>query len=109
MREVLRDHPLNAGQCILPPGHEELRRQIAKRMALAGAPADPAHVVITSGTMDAITLALRVTCKPSDTVLVPARTFFGGQPWPHFSLHVPTCERVALDEILLPDLLSVDD
>ena len=47
VREVLRDHPLNAGQCILPPGHEELRRQIAKRMALAGAPADPAHVVIT--------------------------------------------------------------
>ena len=57
VREVLRDHPLNAGECILPPGHAELRRQIAKRMALAGAPTDPAHVVITSGTMDAITLS----------------------------------------------------
>src|SRR4029453_4951594 len=51
VREVLRDPPWNAGQCILPPGHEELRRQIAKRMALAGTPADPAHAVLTSGTM----------------------------------------------------------
>ena len=65
VREVLRDHPLNAGECILPPGHEELRRQVAKRMALAGAPADPSHVVITGGTMDAITLALRVCAGPA--------------------------------------------
>src|SRR5262245_14949155 len=51
MREVLRDHPTNAGECILPPGHEELRRQSAKRMAGAGAPPHPSHVHITSGTM----------------------------------------------------------
>ena len=55
----------HAGECFLPPGHEELRRQIAKRMALAGAPTDPAHVVITSGTMDAITLALRWCASPA--------------------------------------------
>lgn len=77
VREVLRDHPLNAGECILPPGHDELRRQIAKRMALAGAPTDPAHVVITSGAMDAITLALRTVCRPGDTVLVESPTYFG--------------------------------
>ena len=89
VREVLRDHPLNAGECILPPGHEELRRQIAKRMALAGAPADPAHVVITSGTMDAITLALQVVCKPGDTVLVESPTYFGLlQAIEHLSLKV---------------------
>src|SRR5687767_15301582 len=34
VREVLRDHPMNAGECILPPGYEELRRQVAKRMAV---------------------------------------------------------------------------
>ncbi|HKU13898.1 MAG TPA: PLP-dependent aminotransferase family protein [Steroidobacteraceae bacterium] len=101
VREVLRDHPLNAGQCILPPGHEELRRQIAKRMALAGAPADPAHVVITSGTMDAITLALRVTCKPGDTVLVESPTYFGLlQSIEHLSLkviEVPNCPVAGID------------
>jgi DNA-binding transcriptional MocR family regulator len=101
MREVLRDHPLNAGQCILPPGHEELRRQIAKRMALAGAPADPAHVVITSGTMDAITLALRVVCRPGDTVLVESPTYFGLlQSIEHLNLkvvEVPNCSVTGID------------
>ena len=77
LREVLRDHPLNAGECLLPPGFEELRRQLAKRMALAGAPVDPSHVVITSGTMDAITLSLQVLCRAGDTVLVESPTYFG--------------------------------
>jgi DNA-binding transcriptional MocR family regulator len=77
VREVLRAHPTNAGECIVPPGHAELRRQIARRMALSGAPADPAHVVITGGTMDAITLTLQVLCKPGDTVLVESPTYFG--------------------------------
>jgi DNA-binding transcriptional MocR family regulator len=77
VREVLREHPLNAGECILPPGHEELRRHVAKRMASAGAPADPSHVVITSGTMDAVILSLQVVCRPGDTVLVESPTYFG--------------------------------
>jgi DNA-binding transcriptional MocR family regulator len=77
MREVLRDHPLNAGECILPPGLDELRRQIAKRMSLAGTPVDPSHVVVTGGTMDAVTLSLQVLCRPGDTVLVESPTYFG--------------------------------
>lgn len=77
LREVLRDHPLNAGEIIAPPGDAELRHQIAKRMTLAGAPTDPDHVVITSGTMDAITLSLQVLCQPGDTVLVESPTYFG--------------------------------
>ncbi len=76
-REVLRDRPLNAGELIPPPGDPELRRQVAKRMALAGAPTDPEHVVITGGTMDAITLTLGVVCQPGDTVLVESPTYFG--------------------------------
>ncbi|MBB6095100.1 DNA-binding transcriptional MocR family regulator [Povalibacter uvarum] len=77
VREVLRDRPHHAGELIMPPGDPELRRQIAKRMGLAGAPTDPEHVVITSGAMDAITLSLRVVCQPGDTVLVESPTYFG--------------------------------
>ncbi len=89
VREVLREHPLNAGECILPPGHAELRRQVAKRMAIAGAAADPSHVVITSGTMDAIILTLRTLCRPGDTVLVESPTYFGLlQAIEHLSLKV---------------------
>jgi DNA-binding transcriptional MocR family regulator len=76
-REVLRRHPLHAGELIMPPGDPELRRQLAKRMANAAAPIDPAHIVITGGTMDAITLSLRVLCQPGDTVLVESPTYFG--------------------------------
>ena len=77
MREVLRDHPLNAGECILPPGHEELRRQIAKRMALAGAPTDPAHVVITERHDGCDHAGAARAVQPGDTVLVESPTYFG--------------------------------
>lgn len=77
MREVLRDRPHNAGELIMPPGDPELRRQVAKRMAIAGVPADVEHVVITGGTMEAITLTMRVLCEPGDTVLVESPTYFG--------------------------------
>lgn len=77
IREVLRDRPLHAGELLMPPGDAELRRQIAKRMAVAGAPTDPEHVVITGGTMDAIALTLGVLCQPGDTVLVESPTYFG--------------------------------
>jgi DNA-binding transcriptional MocR family regulator len=101
MREVLRDHPLNAGECLLPPGLEELRRQIAKRMALSGAPVDPSHVVITGGTMDAITLSLQVLCRAGDTVLVESPTYFGMlQAIEHLSLkviEVPNVPGVGID------------
>lgn len=76
-REVLRDRPLHAGELIMPPGDPELRRQVAKRMAIAGAPTDAGHVVITGGTMDAITLTLQILCQPGDTVLVESPTYFG--------------------------------
>ena len=77
IREELRAHPNHAGEVLLPPGDLELRRQIARRCALAGAPADPDDIVITGGTMDAITLALKSICRPGDAVLVESPTYFG--------------------------------
>jgi DNA-binding transcriptional MocR family regulator len=77
IREVLRQHPHHAGELIAPPGDAELRRQIAKRMATAGAPTDPDHIVITGGAMDAVTLTLQTLCQPGDTVMVESPTYFG--------------------------------
>jgi DNA-binding transcriptional MocR family regulator len=76
-REVLRERPWNAGEIIASPGHEGLRREIAKRMSMLGTPTNADEVVITSGTMDAITLTLGMLCEPGDTVLVESPTYFG--------------------------------
>jgi len=77
IRDELRSHPNHAGEVILPPGDLELRRQVAKRCALAGAAVAPEDVVITGGTMDAVTLTLTTLCRPGDAVLVESPTYFG--------------------------------
>lgn len=77
IREVLRDMPMHAGLSIIPPGDANLRREIARRYATFGAPTPLEDVVITSGAVDAVTLALSVTCKPGDVVLVEAPTYYG--------------------------------
>lgn len=77
VRRVLRAHPDNANELIPPPGHAGLRREIAKRMSLIGAETEARDVVVTNGTVEAITLALRTLCHAGDTVLVETPTYFG--------------------------------
>lgn len=76
-RAVLREIPDNANELTPVAGLESLRREVAKRMALSGAAMSPDDVVITSGTMEALTLTLGVLCKPGDTVIVESPTYFG--------------------------------
>jgi DNA-binding transcriptional MocR family regulator len=76
-RRVLRELPALPNVFVMPPGHEPLRREIAKRMALCGASVEPDDVVITNGTMEALVLALGVLCRPGDAVLVESPTYFG--------------------------------
>ena len=76
-RQALRAEPGLPNALCVPPGDPALRRAVARRLSLAGAPVDPDAVVITSGTMDAITLALGVLCQPGDAVLVESPTYFG--------------------------------
>ena len=108
IREVLRDRPTHAGELIVPPGDAELRRQIARRMAVAGAPTDPDHVVITGGAMDALTLTLQVLCRPGDTVLVESPTYFGAlQAIEHLSLkvvEVPNRPGIGIDADAVRDI-----
>ena len=60
-----------------PPGNLELRRQISKRMLLAGCQTSPDEIVITSGCQEAICLALRAVAKPGDVIAVESPTFYG--------------------------------
>lgn len=59
-------------------GALSLRREIARRSLSAGfAVASPDDILITAGATEAISLALRATCMPGDTVMVESPTFFG--------------------------------
>lgn len=57
-------------------GNLELRRQIAWRLAEAGIEAGPDEVMITSGAMEALYLALRSVTRPGDNVAIPAPTYY---------------------------------
>jgi DNA-binding transcriptional MocR family regulator len=76
-RRVLRESPSLPNVFPPPPGHEPLRREIAKRMALCGLRVTVDDIVITNGTMEALALALGVLCAPGDAVLVESPTYFG--------------------------------
>lgn len=60
----------------LPPGSEELRRQIARRYLLSGASVPVEEVVITSGALEALNLALAVLTRPGDVVAIESPSFY---------------------------------
>ncbi|UGQ47906.1 aminotransferase-like domain-containing protein [Massilia endophytica] len=60
----------------LPPGNAELRRQIALRYQLDGAPVAADDIVITNGALEALNLCLQAVARPGDTVLVESPSFY---------------------------------
>ncbi|MBL6751582.1 MAG: PLP-dependent aminotransferase family protein [Nevskia sp.] len=61
----------------LPPGSWNLRRQIARRYAAAGARVTPDEIVVTAGAMEALGLCLRAVTAPGDIVAVESPAFYG--------------------------------
>ncbi len=99
-RQVLSDAPELPNTLAVPPGDAELRRQIARRLGIVGAPANAEDVVITAGAMEAIALSLRVCCSPGDTVLVESPAYFGVlQLIEHLNLKVVEVRNDPLDGI----------
>lgn len=60
----------------MPLGNERLRVQIARRALAAGISAGPGELLITSGCVEAVLLALRATCKSGDTIAVESPFYF---------------------------------
>lgn len=60
----------------MPPGCERLRTQIAKRSILSGFSVRPDQILITSGCVEAVLLALRATCRTGDTIAVESPFYF---------------------------------
>ncbi|MDB5991104.1 MAG: 2-aminoadipate aminotransferase [Herbaspirillum sp.] len=60
----------------LPPGNEQLIREIARRYLENGLAVDPQEIIITVGATEAITLCLQAVAKPGDTIAVESPTFY---------------------------------
>jgi DNA-binding transcriptional MocR family regulator len=61
----------------IPPGHPELRRQIARRGHASGCELSADDVVITSGCQEAIVLSLRAVAAPGEAIAVESPTYYG--------------------------------
>jgi DNA-binding transcriptional MocR family regulator len=60
----------------LPPGHEPLRRQIARRYLKLGMAVTPEQIVLSNGALDALNLCLQATTQPGDAVVVESPCFY---------------------------------
>lgn len=61
----------------MAPGSEILRRELARRSLEWGCALQADDFIVTVGATEALSLALRATCKPGDTVAVESPTYFG--------------------------------
>jgi DNA-binding transcriptional MocR family regulator len=61
----------------LPPGSLELRRQIARRYLRLGMAIDAEEIIVTSGALEALNLALQTVAGPGDTIAIESPTFYG--------------------------------
>ncbi|WP_418648670.1 PLP-dependent aminotransferase family protein [Thauera butanivorans] len=77
----------------LPPGNEELRRQIALRYLAQGAAVSPQEIVITSGALEGINLCLQALTRPGDLIAVESPTFYAG---------LQASERLGLKVVEIP-------
>lgn len=75
---IIADHGLEALQYGGGQGMERLRQQICDVMAAEGiADADPADIVITTGSQSAQDVAAKVFCDPGDVILCEDPTYVG--------------------------------
>lgn len=73
---MIREAPLAAAQYETIEGNAELRRQIALRAAEDGCPARPEEVIVTSGCLEALNIALRCMTRPGDIVLIAVPAYY---------------------------------
>ena len=76
MASELRRFGAQSVSYMFSPGSLRLRTQIAKRSLLSGFSVRPDQLMITSGCVEGVQLALRATCRPGDTIAVESPFYF---------------------------------
>lgn len=77
MTRAMRDHGQRATAVSTPSGTPELRLEIARRAIQAGSSVSQEEPIITCGCAEALSLCLRATTRPGDTVAVESPAYFG--------------------------------
>lgn len=74
---IARRRPQSISTYSLPPGCEELRRQVARRARDWGARLTADDIIITNGCIEAVNLCLRAVARPGDVIALESPTYFG--------------------------------
>jgi DNA-binding transcriptional MocR family regulator len=77
LRRIVHRDPAHSSRYDFPPGLEQLRRQIARRVSYLTSGIAPGDVVITSGALEAVTLGLKAVARAGDAIAVESPTYFG--------------------------------
>ncbi|HYG05090.1 MAG TPA: PLP-dependent aminotransferase family protein [Stenotrophomonas sp.] len=93
---VLRDAPQAALQYGPTEGYAPLREWVAAHLSRPGASIDPAHVLITSGSQQALDLIGKIFIDEGSKVLVETPSYLGALQ--AFSLFAPTFSPMRSDE-----------
>jgi DNA-binding transcriptional MocR family regulator len=110
LRSVSRHPPRGIGTSIDPAGMPDLRREIARRYAMHGQSVPMGEIVVTTGAVNAINLALSALLRPGDAVAVADVSFFPASfSLRRYGLHavpVPMSPETGLDLASLQEVLA---
>lgn len=76
MGRICREHPARTMEYETITGAFELRTELAMRCLENGIKAGPDSLIITSGALEGISIALRALTRPGDNVLVQSPTYY---------------------------------
>ena len=74
-QQALQEHPVASLQYGATEGFEPLRQQLAQHMASKGAAVEPADLIVTTGSQQALDLIGKTLINPGDKVIVEGPTF----------------------------------
>jgi DNA-binding transcriptional MocR family regulator len=74
---ISRRQPSSMASYGMPPGRDELRRQVALRARDWGVSVTGDEIVVTHGCMEALNLCLRAVTRPGDIVALESPTYYG--------------------------------
>lgn len=95
IQEVLRYDYDAAFKYCMSPGYKPLIEQISLMALQSGININPEEIIITTGCMEAIYLALKAICNPGDTIAIESPIFFN---------FLQLCEELNINVLEIPNI-----